>query len=291
MKYYLLTLIVILLISCEGTKKNKKYFPNGNLKSEAVIDNGKYNGEYKEYYEDGTVRIQGNFEGNLKQGLFKYYYKPSDRLLRTETLWRNDTPYYQKNIGKSSRILSEGALSNNRKVDKWKFYDENEGYIREVQEFFIVNGSSYLNQNWLLNKEQDTLAKGNHYEMLSKDTLNYDQQRIYFFLKQPYFSYDSDFFVCIPRNDEELEDDFSNENTIKWDTIESLAKRFRNQGKYKDRNHDVVFDLDYLSAGNKRLRGVLIEKQSVKNDTSNYDFVTRKIYFDKELYIREKQID
>ena len=291
MKYSLLTILLILLISCNNIEKEKEYYTNGNLKYEVTINNDSYNGNYKEYYEDGALRVEGSFKDNLKQGLFTQYYKTTDKLLKTETLWKNDTSYYQKNIGESGNILSEGALDNNRKVGKWKYYDENKGYLKEIQEFLIIKDSTYLNQNWLLNSEQDTLAKGNHYKMMSSDTLNYEQQRIYFFLKQPYFSYDSDLIVCIPRNDEELEDDFSNENTIKWDTLDNLANRFRNQGKYSTRNHDVIFDLDYLSAGKKRLRGVLIEKQNIKSDTAIYDFATRKIYFDKEFYIKKNQVD
>lgn len=277
-----------MLLSCSTSKKEKEYYANGNLKYEVTINNDDYNGEYKEYYEDGTLRIEGNFVNNLKQGLFTEYYKSNGRLLKTETLWKSDTSYFQKDIGKSDNILSEGPLQDNKKVGKWKYYDNDKGYIKEIREFFIIKGSTYLNQNWLLNEEQDTLLKGNHYKMMSPDTLDYEQQRVYFFLKQPYFSYDSNLIVLIPRNDDELEDDFSNENIIKWDTIDNLANRFRNQEKYGDRNHDVVFDLDYLSVGKKRLRGILVEKQNIKTDTSNYEFVTRNIYFDKEFYIEEK---
>lgn len=277
-----------MLLSCSTSKKEKEYYANGNLKYEVTINNDDYNGEYKEYYEDGTLRIKGNFVNNLKQGLFTEYYKSNGRLLKTETLWKSDTSYFQKDIGKSDNILSEGPLQDNKKVGKWKYYDNDKGYIKEIREFFIIKGSTYLNQNWLLNEEQDTLLKGNHYKMMSSDTLDYEQQRVYFFLKQPYFSYDSNLIVLIPRNDDELEDDFSNENIIKWDTIDNLANRFRNQEKYGDRNHDVVFDLDYLSVGKKRLRGILVEKQNIKTDTSNYEFVTRNIYFDKEFYIEEK---
>lgn len=291
MKYSLLTILLILLISCNDIKKEKEYYTNGNLKYEVAINNDIYDGNYKEYYEDGSLRVEGNFDKNLKDGLFTQYYKSTDKLLKTETLWKNDTSYYQKNIGLPGNILSEGALDNNRKVGKWKYYDENKGYLKEIQEFLIVRDSTYLNQNWLLNNEKDTLTEGNHYKMMSSDTLDNKQQRVYFFLKQPYFSYDSNLVVLIPRDDDKLKDDFTNENTIKWDTIDNLANRFRSQGKYSDRNHDVVFDLDYLSAGKKRLRGILLEKQTVKSDTSNYDFATRKIYFDKEFYVKEKKVD
>ncbi|MGS2764559.1 toxin-antitoxin system YwqK family antitoxin [Sinomicrobium sp. M5D2P9] len=292
MKYFSrIIILLILFVSCYNSKKEKEYYTNGSLKYEVTIDDYGYNGSYKEYYEDGTLRIKGSFIDNLKQGLFTEYYKSTDKLLKTETFWKNDTSYYQKNIGKSGYILSEGALVNNRKFGKWKYYDDNEGYLKEIREFFIIKNSTYLNQNWLLNSEQDTLTKGNHYKIISSDTLDYEQQRIYFFLKQPYFSYDSDLLVLIPRNNDELKDDFSNEETIEWDTIDNLANRYKNQRKYGDRNHDVVFDLDYLSAGKKRLRGVLLEKENVKSDTLNYEFTTRKIYFDKEVYIRNKQVD
>ncbi len=290
MKYLLSLIILIILFSCNNAKRENEYYANGNLKYEVIIVDDKYNGLYKEYYEDGTLKIEGNFEEGLKQGQFVQYYKPVDKLLKSETSWKNDTLYYQKDIGKNDYIVSEGKLDNGLKIGKWKYYDSNEGYLKEIQEFFVIKDSTYLNQNWLFNKNRDTLAKGNHYKLMSKDTLKYSQQRVYFFLKQPYFSYDSDFVVCLPKDDNKLKDDFSNENMIEWDTIDNLANRFRNQGKYSDRNHDVVFDLDYQSSGKKRLRGVLVEKQTLKNgDTSKYDFATRKIYFDKELFIEDKE--
>lgn len=291
MKYVLQLIFLALIVSCNSSKKEKEYYANGKLKYEVTINDDGYNGDYKEYYEDGTLRIEGVFKDNLKQGLFTHYYKPKDRLLKTETLWENDTSYHQKNIGKSGNVLSEGELKNNLKVGKWEYYEENNGYLKEIQEYLIIRDTTYLNQNWLLNREKDTFPKGNHYKMMSPDTLNYEQQRIYFFLKQPYISYDSELVVLLPRNDDELKEDFSNESTIEWDTIDNLANRFRNQGKYGDRNHDVVFDLDYLSAGKKRLRGVLLEKQNTESDTSKFDFTTRKIYFDKEIYIRSKKDD
>lgn len=291
MKYILQLIFLALIVSCNSSKKEKEYYANGKLKYEVTINDDGYNGDYKEYYEDGTLRFEGVFKDNLKQGLFIHYYKPKDRLLKTETLWENDTLYHQKNIGKSGNVLSEGELKNNLKVGIWKYYDENEGYLKEIREYLIIRDTTYLNQNWLLSRKKDTLPKGNHYKMMSPDTLNYEQQRVYFFLKQPYISYDSELVVLLPRKDDKLKKDFSNESIIEWDTIDNLANRFRNHGKYGDRKHDVVFDLDYLSSGKKRLRGVLLEKQNTESDISKFDFITRKIYFDKEIYIRSKKDD
>lgn len=282
MRDLIILLIFICFTACKETEK--EYYSNGKLKFEINLKDSKFDGNYLEYFENGDLKIEGFFSEGLRQGSFTEYYPKGHKYSKSETQWEDDILLYQKNYGKNGNVVSEGELLGSNKYGEWKYY--NHGYLKEVQEFFYRNDSTYLNQNWVLSKTGDTLQKGNHYKMISKDTINFAQQRIYFLLKQPYFSYKSEVFVCLPRNEEELNKDFSNEYDIQWDTINNLANRYRNQGKYGDRNLDVVFDLGYKTGGSKKLKGILIEKKQINNDSIEYDYATRKIYFDREIFIK-----
>ena len=138
----------------------------------------------------------------------------------------------------------------------------------------------YLNQRWLYNKEGDTIG-GNYYELkyISIKDKN-EVLRLHFALKQPLISSDSELFICIPRS-EKLNTFFSNEKELRWDTIPNLKNRFENQGKYLNRNLDVVFDIESQDLLNNTLRGFLLEKYLKENDS--IDFATRKIYFNLNI--------
>lgn len=186
----------------------------------------------------------------------------------------------------NGNLKVEGNYTNGFKNGLFTYYHDKGKLLKEVREYIIVKNSSYLNQRWLFNKKGDTLKKSNYYTLMTKNTLKKDKQVLHIYLEEPFFSYDSELFFCIPRKEGILKNDFSNQNAIEWDTILSLSNWFKNQNKYRDRNHDIIFDLDYETTGKKRLRGILVEKMiKPKKDTSDYDFVTRNIYFDKEFFI------
>ena len=51
----------------------REFYPEGALKSEAEVKDGKRHGRYREYYEDGTLKLRGKYANNKPKGTWKYY--------------------------------------------------------------------------------------------------------------------------------------------------------------------------------------------------------------------------
>lgn len=85
----ILIVLVIILYGCEtpnesrelsddrGTRNGliKRYYANGNIKSEIEYKEGKRHGLAKRYYEDGGLHQEINYINNIKDGEAKTYYK------------------------------------------------------------------------------------------------------------------------------------------------------------------------------------------------------------------------
>ena len=51
----------------------REFYPEGALKSEAEVKEGKRHGRYREYYEDETLKLRGKYANNKPKGTWKYY--------------------------------------------------------------------------------------------------------------------------------------------------------------------------------------------------------------------------
>lgn len=51
----------------------REYYPEGALKSEAEVKEGKRHGRYREYYENGKLKLRGKYSENNPRGTWKYY--------------------------------------------------------------------------------------------------------------------------------------------------------------------------------------------------------------------------
>ena len=51
----------------------REFYPEGALKSEAEVKEGKRHGRYREYYENGKLRLRGKYSHNQPKGTWKYY--------------------------------------------------------------------------------------------------------------------------------------------------------------------------------------------------------------------------
>ena len=51
----------------------REFYPEGALKSESEVKEGKRHGRYREYYEDGTLKLRGKYANNKPKGTWKYY--------------------------------------------------------------------------------------------------------------------------------------------------------------------------------------------------------------------------
>lgn len=51
----------------------REFYPEGALKSESEVKEGKRHGRYREYYENGTLKLRGKYAHNKPKGTWKYY--------------------------------------------------------------------------------------------------------------------------------------------------------------------------------------------------------------------------
>lgn len=51
----------------------REFYPDGTLKSESEVKDGRRHGRYREYYEDGKLKIRGKYSKNKPKGTWKYY--------------------------------------------------------------------------------------------------------------------------------------------------------------------------------------------------------------------------
>lgn len=53
----------------------REFYPEGELKSESEVKDGKRHGRYREFYEDGKIMARGKYAKNEPKGTWKYYTK------------------------------------------------------------------------------------------------------------------------------------------------------------------------------------------------------------------------
>lgn len=51
----------------------RDFYPEGTLKSESEVKEGKRHGRYREYYENGKLKLRGKYANNQPKGTWKYY--------------------------------------------------------------------------------------------------------------------------------------------------------------------------------------------------------------------------
>lgn len=51
----------------------REFYPEGALKSESEVKDGKRHGRYREYYENGNLKLRGKYSNNKPKGTWKYY--------------------------------------------------------------------------------------------------------------------------------------------------------------------------------------------------------------------------
>ena len=56
----------------------REFYPEGALKSEAEVKEGKRHGRYREYHENGKLKLRGKYSNNQPKGTWKYYTEEGD---------------------------------------------------------------------------------------------------------------------------------------------------------------------------------------------------------------------
>ncbi|MCH8536121.1 MAG: hypothetical protein LAT51_13705 [Flavobacteriaceae bacterium] len=270
-------LFFILIISCQ--KEDKTYYEDGTLKTVAEIHDSKFHGSFKAYYENGELEMEGNYENGLMEGVFKYNYpKNNKKFSKSEIFFKSDTAYYRWKYNKSGKLVEEGFAKQNKKAGRWIYYEPMKDSIKEIKEYFHIGDKKHLNQVLEVNPKGDTIG-GEYFWLSFKEPLTIKNQLINFHLKELSYLDGSEFYLCIPTNESEnFEFDFTNESKVKLDTI-----------RFNLEKDPSPIELNYTTPGEKSFRGFIIEHwESPEPEVTDFDLVTRKIYFDEEIFIEDR---
>ena len=169
--------------------------------------------------------------------------------------------------------------------NKRKFLVINSDVRDSIVEYIKIDGKEYVNQIWLVNENKDTIG-GNYFKLNINDTTSLGEiTRLKFALIEPSISNESDIFILLPQEDKKLANDFSNIFEIELDTLRSLKNDGIPHPELSDLNlplnHITEVGIEYKRPGEKRVRGVIIERGKVRG--KGYE---RRLFFDKSFYIK-----
>ncbi|WP_281989689.1 hypothetical protein [Aquimarina aggregata] len=292
MKKLIISIVVVFLFfSCDNIKR--EYYTNGSLKSEYYeLEEGIYDGTFKNYYESGNIKSIAKFnKGKLSDTVFNFY-DDQDKKIKFLRIYSDSICLKQVEYNKNDFIKGEGYVCTDKMLrnGKWKFFKES-GRIDFIREYKLIDNKQYLNQIWYLNKEGDTLYTPSKYfeVQLIKDTITVGEAVLgAVIMKSPFFKKEASAIrVFLPSEEEKnFVFDFSNEREIKLDTFYNLIADKKNQKNFEG------FSKPYTTAFGKRLKKItgkynlrgIIEESYIESDSL---LKATKMYFDIPIYIKD----
>ncbi|PKQ44780.1 hypothetical protein CSW08_11735 [Confluentibacter flavum] len=201
--------------------------------------------------------------------------------------------YFPNGILKSQGMTFE----NNQPIGIWNYYDST-GILNSTVEYIKINGKSYINQDWVFDKNGDTLKnKGSHFKIVfEKDTIRLNEPiRAKIDLTTPLFkNKNSNIFVVVPKDYSiNFNEDFSNLKEVNLDTTFNLnlENEMKNSiGLTTDFGKTAIFGRYFNSIGKKKLRGILVEyfyQDSITSDSIKLNYFENKRYFEKDILVIE----
>lgn len=278
------------LLSCQK-RKITNYYPDGSVKTQySKNSKNKIEGKYILFYPSGNIKETRSFLDGIAQDTSKIFFDGYPPTLKTIEVHKEDTSLFRKNFTHSGKLKSFGIIKNKRPIGKW-IYRKSE-LIDSIVEFASIENNAFVNQYWLINRTSgDTInGKGNYYlNTHPKKVLKNEVIRIRVYLKEPFYSQNSNIFLVIPRYDGILKDDFSNWKIIEKDTLYSLKYDGIPHPELPDffpSNHVLEFGLRFEDSGNVKLNGILVE--SIPSEILapiGYDNEERRIYWNSSFTV------
>ncbi len=280
--------LMILLLSCNKTKKIKDYYPSGELKLEYEIDNhGKIHGKMIKYYSNGNLKEQFNYHDGKIIDTFSFYniegvlYRKSIKLdtLINETY----TKYYYSN----GNVKSEGKDRNGLALGLWKYYYSN-GKLEKFGEF--QNG---LQENWwTYNDSLQRVFKKEEYKII-KDSIflnqiiQYNEDESINFEKSSFFDISISDSLVIGKNAGRINyfSDFKKSNVFV--VIENEYNDKIKKDTFFDFTHNPKFGVFIKDKSIKLIKGEIIETYyslgEINKDSLSLDFFEKKKFFEKKI--------
>lgn len=262
-----------------------------------------------------TLSCKNNPTGKITNETLLFYSDDSEEVfkrIKDKTDFDSVYIYY-----KNGNIFKKGkSRKNGKPFGIWNLYSK-DSKLREIREWYVINGYSRINRAWFLDKKGDTLAwryqdsifkqkefindtlgiRYTNYNVIyfKKDTLKYNESlRAYAYVRTPLLrNENSQALVLIANsNSEKFNDDFSNETKVELDTFYNLTIDKENQKWFNnvDQKYFVTFGYHFENPGDKILRGYLLEY--AKGDFSNefgkeMDSLVFKTYFEKKIFVKD----
>ena len=175
-------------MACNERKKVREYHDNGEIFKSYYLENGEISGKYSEYYENGDLKISGFYKDNKANGVFKEY-------------------------SKDGQLIEIGQYIDDTAIGWFEFYDH--GKKKKKKQYITFNGSSYINQFKLFNKNGDVIKDSSNF--ITVDQINANQYLVK--LEAPMFS-DNYMEILLGH----FNDGLNTSNESKVDTIRVMGK-------------------------------------------------------------------
>jgi|SRR5690554_1990689 len=238
----------ILLIACNKENIKEEYYSGGALKTRIYVDkNGIPNGSYNEFYSSGELKVKANYlNGVIKDTVFSYY--------------------------KSGKIKERGLMSTNKLKTGWWFYYDSLGYLKNKNEYIIIDNSLYKNQTIYYDKNGRVKeSESSFFTINLSDTIHIGKNAGELHYNSNFSGFYEKLLYVI------IENEYEN-NEIKKDT-------FINTDNY------TRFGIYAHKTGIKKVKGTILERglflTKTSKDSSMLEFKDHYKYFEKEVYVKD----
>jgi len=255
-------LAALLLLSCDSDNKKYylEYYPSGNIKYKAEMNNDSlFNGTAEEYYDTGELLFKTTFSNGVNNDSAFFYYR-------------------------NGRVMKKGLFRNKNFFSWWIEYDTIGNIISKKEylnsnnfsEFGIKNSDSiFINQAIFYKKGVVDSLSSSFFEMLLPDTLCLGNNKIKLALNSNYKDYCKNYDSC---------------------GFLSLFVILKNQHNKLDtlnsRKPVMSIDVQYLKVGEITIKGEIVEqdyyiKNHKKDSLSDMNVLRINKFFEKKVYVKD----
>ncbi len=243
------------------------------------------------------------------------FYSDNNNLTYKKTVkFENHDSLYK--FYRNGQIFKRGKTQKNGKpFGIWNLYS-NDGKLREIREWFVIDGHSRINRVWFLDKKGDTIAwrykdsifnqkefvndtlgtRATDYNVFdfNKDTiyLNEPIRGIAYCNSRRIRDYDSQIRIFFHGESENFNSSFPNDSLIRTDSFDNLKTDSINQKWFTDIDperygHIAIFGAWFKNPGKKLLRGYMEEYSYGPFEKKEIDSMTARVYFEKTIYVKD----
>ncbi len=282
--WFILTLTMITLSCKKNQSINSKivYNENGSIKEKWIYG--------RDILDSINIRIDDLKNINIDSAKLSYFEKPKNQLGLIEFYF--DNRKYDLIFYSNGGIDAKGYSKENMPIGKWKKYSV-EGDLNII-EFTSINGISYKNQIWSLDKAMDTIG-GSYFNLTYRDTIELSED-LKLLVSVPISYYENritKIMACIPTdNSPDFNNDYSNKSEINQACSYDIeTSEVNKKNVFVDNyNRAAVIQKKFKTSGRKLVRGIIYEYLVKEKDSLGLDKAlenAHKMYFEIPVYVKD----